>query len=85
MTVAPVRAINFVSLAELRAMPELATSPLLARGNRLSVLPLTDEQFAAIVDYADGRAARLAELAAPTAAGATPRRGRTRRGRRARR
>jgi predicted RNA-binding protein with PUA-like domain len=30
-------------------MPELAESRLLARGNRLSVLPLTDEEFAAIV------------------------------------
>ena len=55
---APVRAINFVSLAELRAIPEMATSPLLARGNRLSVLPLTDDQFAAIVAYADRRSER---------------------------
>ncbi|CAN5779443.1 MAG: EVE domain-containing protein [Ilumatobacteraceae bacterium] len=53
VTVAPVRALNFVSLAELRTIPELATSALLARGNRLSVLPLTDEQFDAIVRRAD--------------------------------
>ena len=30
-------------------MPEMANSRLLARGNRLSVMPLTDEEFAAIV------------------------------------
>jgi predicted RNA-binding protein with PUA-like domain len=33
----------------LRSMPELAQSRLLARGNRLSVLPLTDGEFDAIV------------------------------------
>lgn len=49
VTVAPVRKLRFVPLDELRAMPELAASPLLARGNRLSVLPLTDVEFAAIV------------------------------------
>ena len=53
VTVAPVRELRFVPLPELRTIPELADSPLLARGNRLSVLPLTDEQFAAIVHYAD--------------------------------
>jgi predicted RNA-binding protein with PUA-like domain len=49
VTVAPVRALRFVPLDELRAMPELADSPLIARGNRLSVLPLTDLEFDAIV------------------------------------
>ena len=49
VTVAPVRKLRYVPLDELRAMPELAGSRLLARGNRLSVLPLTDEEFAAIV------------------------------------
>ena len=49
VTVAPVRALEFVSLDELRTMPELANCPLLARGNRLSVMPLTDEEFNAIV------------------------------------
>jgi predicted RNA-binding protein with PUA-like domain len=39
----------FVSLDELRTMPELASSQLLARGNRLSVLPLTDGEFDAIL------------------------------------
>ena len=47
--VAPVRALQFVPLDELRAIPELAGSRLLAKGNRLSVLPLTDAEFNAIV------------------------------------
>ena len=49
VTVAPVRELRFVSLDELRTMPELVDCKLLARGNRLSVLPLTEEEFAAIV------------------------------------
>ena len=46
---APVRKLRYVPLDELRSMPELAESRLLARGNRLSVLPLTDDEFDAIV------------------------------------
>jgi len=49
VTVAPVRELRFVPLDELRTMPELVDCKLLARGNRLSVLPLTEEEFAAIV------------------------------------
>ncbi len=49
VTVAPVRRLRFVPLDELRAMPELANCRLLARGSRLSVLPLTDAEFDAIV------------------------------------
>jgi predicted RNA-binding protein with PUA-like domain len=49
VTLAPVRELRFVPLDELRAMPELVDCKLLARGNRLSVLPLADEEFAAIV------------------------------------
>ena len=55
VTLAPVRALRYVPLDELRTIPELAGSRLLARGNRLSVLPLTDEQFVAIVRAADQR------------------------------
>ncbi len=56
VTVAPVKKFRrFVPLDELRAMPELAESRLLARGNRLSVLPLTDEEFDAIVAAGTGR------------------------------
>ncbi len=49
VTVAPVKALRFIPLDELRTMPELAECRLLARGNRLSVMPLTDDEFAAIV------------------------------------
>jgi predicted RNA-binding protein with PUA-like domain len=47
--VAPVRPLRFVPLDALKAMPELVDSRLLAKGNRLSVLPLTDSEFDAIV------------------------------------
>ena len=49
VTVAPVKRLRFVSLDDLRTIPELAECRLLARGNRLSVMPLTDDEFAAIV------------------------------------
>ena len=49
VTVAPVKALAYVSLDELKAMPEMASSRLTAKGNRLSVLPLTDSEFDAIV------------------------------------
>lgn len=49
VTIAPVRELRFVSLDELKAIPELAGSRLLAKGNRLSVMPLTDAEFEAIV------------------------------------
>ena len=55
VTVAPLRKLKFVSIDELRTMPELAESRLLARGNRLSVMPVTDEEFEAIVRYSKGR------------------------------
>ena len=54
VTIAPVRALRYVPLDELRTIPELAGSRLLARGTRLSVLPLTEEQFLAIVRAAEG-------------------------------
>jgi predicted RNA-binding protein with PUA-like domain len=49
VTIAPVRKLGFVSIDELRTMPELVNCRLLARGNRLSVLPLSDDEFEAIV------------------------------------
>ena len=55
VTVAPVRELRFVPLDELRAIPEMSSSLLLAKGNRLSVLPLTDEQYGAIVRTAGRR------------------------------
>jgi predicted RNA-binding protein with PUA-like domain len=48
VTVAPVRALRFVPLDVLRTIPEMAGSRLLARGNRLSVMPLTDAEFDAV-------------------------------------
>jgi predicted RNA-binding protein with PUA-like domain len=49
VTVAPVKKLRFVPIDELRTMPELVECRLLARGNRLSVFPLTDGEFEAIV------------------------------------
>ena len=39
---------RYLPLAELRACPELANMRLLARGNRLSITPLTAEEWAFI-------------------------------------
>jgi predicted RNA-binding protein with PUA-like domain len=55
VTVAPVKRLRFISLDELRTMPELAGCRLLARGNRLSVIPLTDDEFAAILAAGSAR------------------------------
>lgn len=54
VTVAPVRALSFVPLATLRTLPELADCPLVARGSRLSVMPLTKVHFDAIVAAGGG-------------------------------
>ncbi|MFM2072797.1 MAG: hypothetical protein RLZZ623_3061 [Actinomycetota bacterium] len=51
VTVAPVKALKFVSLDDMRNIPELAGSRLLARGNRLSVIPLSDIEFDAILSH----------------------------------
>lgn len=42
----------FVSLDELRQLPELRRCPLVAKGSRLSVLPLTAREFDAIMQAA---------------------------------
>lgn len=55
VTVAPVRKLRFVSIDELRGLPELADCRLLAKGNRLSVLPLTEDEFDAIVRHSKSR------------------------------
>jgi len=52
VTVAPVKALPFVSIDELKSLPELAGCRLLAKGNRLSVMPLADHEFDIIVEYA---------------------------------
>ncbi len=51
VTVAPVKKLAFVSLEELRSVPELTECRLLAKGNRLSVMPLTADEFKAIVAF----------------------------------
>lgn len=58
VTVAPVKALRFVSLDELRTIPELAGSRLLARGNRLSVIPLSELEFDSIVERGRPRGRR---------------------------
>jgi predicted RNA-binding protein with PUA-like domain len=58
VTVAPVRALEFVPLDELKQLPELADSRLTAKGNRLSVFPLTEGEFNAIVAAADAKKPR---------------------------
>lgn len=45
-----------VTLTELRSVPELAEMRLLARGNRLSVMPVADEHFDLIMALADSPA-----------------------------
>ncbi len=40
---------RFVTLSELRTHPELQNLKLLQKGNRLSVMPLTEEEFRVIV------------------------------------
>jgi len=51
VTVAPVKKLAFVALDELRAVPELSECRLLAKGNRLSVMPLAAHEFQAIVAF----------------------------------
>lgn len=52
VTMAPVRALRFIPLDELKSIPELANSRLTAKGNRLSVIPLSEVEFDAIVRQA---------------------------------
>lgn len=58
VTVAPDRKLPFVPLDELKQMPELVDCRLLAKGNRLSVMPLTDDEFDAIVAAATAKKRR---------------------------
>jgi hypothetical protein len=44
---------RFVSLGEIRAEPSLADMPLLKKGMRLSVQPVTEAQYRRIVAMAD--------------------------------
>ena len=54
---------RFVSLGEIRAEPVLADMPLLKRGMRLSVQPVTEVEYKRIVAMADEPAPALDEVA----------------------
>lgn len=58
VTVGPERKLEFVSLDELKAIPELADCLLLKKGNRLSVFPITEAEFEAMVAAADAKKKR---------------------------
>jgi len=44
-----VRKTRLLPLAEMRATPALATMRVLARGNRLSITPVTDDEWTAVI------------------------------------
>ena len=44
---------RLLSLAEMRATPELATMRVLARGNRLSITPVSDAEWSAVARLLD--------------------------------
>ena len=46
---------RYIPLSELRAYPELATMRLLARGNRLSITPVSDAEWAFITQELMGQ------------------------------
>ncbi|MBK9133274.1 MAG: EVE domain-containing protein [Betaproteobacteria bacterium] len=52
-----VRKTRLLSLAEMREAPELADMRVLQRGNRLSITPVTPQQWAAVLRRLDGEAA----------------------------
>ncbi len=54
-----------IGLAELRKIPALAKMELLRRGSRLSVQPVTAEEFAAITKSADAASPRKAKRRKP--------------------
>jgi predicted RNA-binding protein with PUA-like domain len=46
---------QLLSLAEMRATPELATMRVLARGNRLSITPVSDPEWRAVTRLLEAR------------------------------
>ena len=50
------RKTKLLSLAEMRALPELASMRVLARGNRLSITPLSDDEWRAVKRLLDASA-----------------------------
>ena len=51
--VALVRKTRLLSLAEMRTQPELATMQVLRRGNRLSITPVTEAEWQAVLALLD--------------------------------
>lgn len=49
------RKTRLMSLAEMRSAPELATMRVLQRGNRLSITPVTPEEWQAVLARLDAR------------------------------
>jgi predicted RNA-binding protein with PUA-like domain len=49
-----VRKTRLLSLAHMRAQPSLATLQVLRRGNRLSITPVTTEEWQAVLALLDG-------------------------------
>lgn len=50
-----VKKTRLLSLAEMRATPELATMRVLARGNRLSITPVSDSEWRAVTRLLEAR------------------------------
>jgi predicted RNA-binding protein with PUA-like domain len=50
-----VRKTRLLSLAQMRTAPSLATMQVLRRGNRLSITPVTAEEWRAVLHLLDGR------------------------------
>ncbi len=51
-----VRKTRLLTLTELRAAPELASLRILQRGNRLSITPVTDAEWRAVLERLDATA-----------------------------
>jgi predicted RNA-binding protein with PUA-like domain len=49
------RKTRLLSLSEMRQRPELATMAVLRRGNRLSITPVTDQEWQAVIRLLDDR------------------------------
>jgi predicted RNA-binding protein with PUA-like domain len=49
-----VRKTRLLSLAQMRGAPPLATMQVLRRGNRLSITPVTDDEWGAVLKFLNG-------------------------------
>ena len=64
---------RLLSLQEMRAAPELATMRILRRGNRLSITPVTDEEWRAVLHRLQRRTGKREQRAAARPHDARPR------------